>query len=243
MMYDSVTARNIPADAPIVAGYINGRYIWTDADWQRFRNAKQVRIQVFIPGHPFVPMGMADVLDVEAGDVSRPEAQKAIDAFIADRRAHGRVPCIYTSAGSLHRVWRGTDVDYWLATLDGRERLIAGSCATQWVDAGRYDVSVTADWWPRDYSQPQEVKTVPNGSPVGIKVTPSGKGYLIVGSDGGTFNYGDCPQLQSLPGANVVPNAPIVDFDTTEDMRGIVMVGADWGVYALGTVEYAGHPS
>ena len=33
---------------------------------------------------------------------------------------------------------------------------------------------------------------------MGIAVTHSGKGYWVVGSDGGVFNYGDAPFLGSI---------------------------------------------
>jgi hypothetical protein len=47
---------------------------------------------------------------------------------------------------------------------------------------------------------------------VGIAVTHSGKGYWMVGADGGLFNYGDAPFLGSIytaiPGKTL--NGPIV---------------------------------
>jgi hypothetical protein len=59
MMFDAVTPENIPKDAEIVGGYLNGRYAWSAADWARFPHAMHVRISVraaFLDGH---------VLDVE----------------------------------------------------------------------------------------------------------------------------------------------------------------------------------
>ncbi len=43
---------------------------------------------------------------------------------------------------------------------------------------------------------------------VGMKVTPSGKGYWLVASDGGVFSFGDAKFLGST--GNVVLNKPIV---------------------------------
>lgn len=242
-MFDSTNAKNIPTDAKIVAGYVNGRYAWRQADWDLHSQAIPVPIQIFIPGQDHTPIKSALVLDVEANDAAKPQAQQAIDEFVVAKNKQGIIPCIYTSQSTLHYVWRGRGVDYWIATLDGRERLVPGCCATQYVDTGPYDVSLTQDWWPRNYAQSQEgIPPMPNGQPVGISLTPSGKGYLIVGSDGGTFAYGDQPEVPSLPGANIVPAFPIEHFDVTQDRRGIVFMDGHWEVYALGTAEYAGHP-
>lgn len=67
LMYDSTTASDIPADAEIVAGYVDGRYAWSDADWARFPNAVKVRISVFGSLD-------ADVLDVEPSDATPADA-------------------------------------------------------------------------------------------------------------------------------------------------------------------------
>src|SRR5712692_6733146 len=86
-MFDSVTAGNIPANAAAVGGYINGRYKWSMADWQRFHGF-WVPIWVYIPGattngygdgqaaavlaHDWLNLkaGSTVVLDVEAGDMN-----------------------------------------------------------------------------------------------------------------------------------------------------------------------------
>ena len=54
IMYDAVTAANIPVDAQIVAGYVGGNsYTWSPADWARFpraqghhRHARELRRQM-----------------------------------------------------------------------------------------------------------------------------------------------------------------------------------------------------
>ena len=45
-MYDSANANGIPKDAKAGAGYINGKFEWSKADWARFPNATKVRIQI-----------------------------------------------------------------------------------------------------------------------------------------------------------------------------------------------------
>jgi len=67
---------------------------------------------------------------------------------------------------------------------------------------------------------------------------PTGKGYTLVGSDGGTFNFGTAPMLGSL--ANDKLNAPIVDAVHTADGKGLLMVATDGGVFALGDSEFEG---
>src|SRR5437879_960484 len=62
-MYDSITAFDIPREAPAVAGYLNGGTAWTGTDWARFPTALKVGIVVS-------PVNLGDVLDCEAGDAT-----------------------------------------------------------------------------------------------------------------------------------------------------------------------------
>src|SRR5581483_10825841 len=66
-MYDSVTAWQIPPDAPAVAGYVDGMYCWSAQDWARFPNALKVTIATSA-AHD------AMVLDVERWDATPDEA-------------------------------------------------------------------------------------------------------------------------------------------------------------------------
>jgi hypothetical protein len=68
--------------------------------------------------------------------------------------------------------------------------------------------------------------------------TPSGNGYIEVGADGGTFNYGDAPFLGSL--ASIKLNAPIVDAAITPTGRGLTLVATDGGVFDLGDSLFEG---
>lgn len=63
-MYDTTTPDQIPDDATMVAGYVNGRYAWTETDWQRFPNAKKLQITI----DPSQNVG--DIYDGEPGNRS-----------------------------------------------------------------------------------------------------------------------------------------------------------------------------
>jgi len=67
----------------------------------------------------------------------------------------------------------------------------------------------------------------------------SGKGYLLVGADGGVFSFGGASYEGSLPGQDVhVSN--IVGIAATPDGRGYWLVGADGGVFAFGSAQFKG---
>ena len=67
-MYDSIHASAIPANAKMVAGYVDGLFKWSTADWARFPHAVKVRIACF--GHT----DSGQVLDVEAGNATPAQA-------------------------------------------------------------------------------------------------------------------------------------------------------------------------
>ena len=148
LLYDSTTASDIRADAPMVAGYINGSYTWSDADWARFPNAVKVRIAVNAQtndGH---------VLDVEDGDALPHEAP----AWVLLRRAAGVEPSVYCNLSNVDEikaafVHAGVPLPpLWLAHYDGIPVLPDGYIAKQYADealtGGHYDVSIVADYWP-----------------------------------------------------------------------------------------------
>jgi len=144
-MYDAVTPGNIPANAQMVAGYVDGRYAWHANDWARFPNAVKVRIAVFSStndGH---------VLDIEPG-CSTPASAPG---WVQRRRAAGVDPSVYCNTSTLPTVqaaFRAAGVPephYWIASYPGiGPNLYAGSVAHQYADPGPYDISVVADYWP-----------------------------------------------------------------------------------------------
>jgi hypothetical protein len=150
-MYDSTAAADIPADAPIVAGYdptgnaaLDAGIAWSDSDFARFPSARHVHIARFA-------FQDGDVLDVEIGDATPAEAP----GWIRKRQAAGlEVPTIYcnrSTLGAVEAACLGLAHDVWLATLDGA--IPAGFAAVQYAGSdrsgGHYDLSETAPWWPR----------------------------------------------------------------------------------------------
>lgn len=59
-----------------------------------------------------------------------------------------------------------------------------------------------------------------------------GQGYLIVGSDGGAFNYGQVGFYGSMAGQQL--NLPVSGVAVTNDEKGYVEVGEDGGVFPFG---------
>lgn len=144
-MYDAVTPSNIPSNAQMVAGYVNGRYAWKDSDWTRFPNA----IHVTIAGHP--DNTTSEVLDYENGDFSDSDVVSGVTV----RRSNGVDPTVYCSEGiwaHVRDLFTNAGVaqpHYWVAAYPGAGASIpAGAVAHQYTDAGPYDISVVVDFWP-----------------------------------------------------------------------------------------------
>lgn len=147
-MYDSVDANAIPTNAPIVGGYVDGLYVWSNADWNRFPHSVKVRIAVFADtndGH---------VLDVESGNATPTQAP----SWVRMRRAAGVDPTIYCSQswwGLLQGAFDSQNVPqphYWIANYDDVKQMIPGAIAKQYADdqivGAHYDLSIVADYWP-----------------------------------------------------------------------------------------------
>lgn len=117
-MYDSTTPQIIPADAEMVAGYVNGEFAWQPADWDRFPHAVKVHITI-------MAVNEAGVLDVETGDVIPAQAP----GWVKARRQSGLArPTLYVNRSDAQQVIdactadglkAGVDYWLWLATLDG----------------------------------------------------------------------------------------------------------------------------
>lgn len=148
-MYDSVSPGAIPVTAQLVAGYVDGRYAWSAADWARFPNSTHVRIAVF----PSTNDGV--VLDVEPGDATPVQAP----GWVQMRRAAGVDPTVYCSLTDWPAVRRAfaaagvPEPHYWIAAYPGNgTALYDGAVAHQYADppgsGGNYDLSAVADFWP-----------------------------------------------------------------------------------------------
>lgn len=141
----------LPFPISLVAGYVDGLYAWSPDDWALFPNSTHVRIAVFSTtndGH---------VLDVENGDAT---PAQSVD-WVLMRRAAGADPSIYCNTSTwpaVRAAFKARAVDephYWVAQYDGIQIVPAGAIAKQFTDAGQYDRSIVADYWPGvDEEQP-----------------------------------------------------------------------------------------
>lgn len=148
LMYDSITAADIPANAQIVGGYVNGTFKWSDADWARFPNAVHVRFAT----RAYVNDGC--VLDVERGDATPAEAP----GWVTMRRAAGCDPSVYCNASDWPAVRAAfssagvAEPHYMIAHYDNIATIPVGAVAKQYINdpasGGHYDLSVVADYWP-----------------------------------------------------------------------------------------------
>lgn len=95
-MYDAIAQDigNIPDNPASVAGYVDGFGAWTQADWDRFPNAKHLTITVSAGVR-------ARTLDVETGDATAGQAPGWYHGR-ADR-SHGK-PVLYASASNVASV-------------------------------------------------------------------------------------------------------------------------------------------
>jgi hypothetical protein len=73
---------------------------------------------------------------------------------------------------------------------------------------------------------------------VGIAPTPHGRGYWLVGADGGVFAFGDAAYHGSLGGQRLA--SLIVAIVPTKAGHGYWLVGADGGVFAFGDARFFG---
>lgn len=137
IMRDSTTASHIPLDTPVVAGYVDGFYAWSTADWALFPHAIRLTIATR-------SSNQADILDVENGNATPSEAAGWVDRF---DRPNRRRPTIYCSRSAWPQVrWAlgARVVDYWISTLDGTQD-VPGAVAVQYIDVGSYDESIILD--------------------------------------------------------------------------------------------------
>ena len=71
-----------------------------------------------------------------------------------------------------------------------------------------------------------------------MAVTPDGKGYWEVASDGGIFNYGNAGYYGST--GSIRLNQPVVGMATTPDGGGYWMAASDGGVFSFGNAAFYG---
>jgi hypothetical protein len=154
-MYDGINslagviAKAFP-DTAMVAGYVNGYYAWTQAEWDLFPHANHVTISITASANA------GDVLDVENGDATPAQTE----GWIKMRKSAGYYrPTIYCSRSVIPEVRQGTgpyilgrDYDIWVADWTGSPHEVtapgtptANCCATQYESTADYDASAVYD--------------------------------------------------------------------------------------------------
>jgi hypothetical protein len=142
LMRDSINASLIPTDTPVVAGYGDGLYMWSSADWARFPNSVALSIVVNA-------VDIGDILDVERSDASPTDVPGWVRRF---NRPNRRKPTIYSDRNTWPQIVAALEaagmsagsVDWWAATLDGTQ-VVAGAVAVQYIDTGAYHESIILD--------------------------------------------------------------------------------------------------
>lgn len=159
-MYDSTSPWDIPRNAQLVAGYVDGRYTWPQAWWDMFPNSVHVRISAV--GRVTAPVG-----DVEDGCIW--PVENAVD-WVLRARADGYDPTIYINQANDWRPCKAAfaargvpEPHWWVAKYDGVALVPPGAVAKQYAHPAdppgswpsgphevdkHYDVSAVDDYWP-----------------------------------------------------------------------------------------------
>jgi len=145
-MYDAIYPKNIPADAQIVASYVDGKWPNYSQAVALFPEALHVSIAAF-------PEDDAMALDVEQYDATPQQAP----GWAARQRKRGYAhPIVYMSAA----VWPQVRSEfhkqgvpeplYWVADYDGVRSIPDGAIAKQFqgTTAPGFDLSAVADYVP-----------------------------------------------------------------------------------------------
>lgn len=197
-MYDSITIANLPGNASMVAGYVDGRWPTFAALERAFPNAVRVSIAVFATS-------TAHVLDVEKGDAT---PMQSVD-WVVRMRALGRDPTVYCSTSAWPAVkacFAARSVSlphWWRADYNGRAVLEMGEIAHQYVDIGPYDISTVADCWPGvdPPTQPEEYDLLTTylaqgSDELGIWIVEAGKArHLASMNDVNAYRAAGAPLL------------------------------------------------
>lgn len=210
-MYDSIDANSLPDDTQLCAGYINGKYQSYYGMVTRFGVSK-VRSITTSAHNPDGSYVVADILDVENGDASPIEAP---DWAISMRELDRDPTCYCSRLGTwpnTQKIFslRGLSApNYWIADYTHSPHLVPGSVATQWTDAGPYDISITNDSWPLSTVNPIPSPTlIPpyqvgdwTMNPVSINTDKNGNGWLLTTLPWATF------QAATIQGSDPSPDA------------------------------------
>ena len=112
---------------------------------------------------------------------------------------------------------------------------------------GRPPTARATGWWPPTGASSTTATPASTARPgpitlnkpiVGMAATPDGKGYWLVASDGGIFNYGDAG-FDGSTGA-IQLNKPVVGMAATADGKGYWLVASDGGIFNFGDAGFDG---
>ena len=148
IMYDSITAADIPANAVMVAGYIDGNWAWAPQDWNRWPEST-VKLRITVSA----AVNDGHILDVEQGDATPDQCPGWIKMRQAAGLARPTIYCSKSVVPSVQAACKGLTYDIWDAdyTQGYKPRVDAGCVATQFIDppasGGHYDLSQVLDTW------------------------------------------------------------------------------------------------
>ena len=158
-------ARQFP-NAPKVAGYVNGTYAWSQADWNLFPHADHVTISTTASANA------GDVLDVEPGDATVSQFLGWIEMRKADGLFRPTGYCSLDFVAAARKATKslvlGEDYDIWDAHYDGSTTPdFALAVAKQYRSTAGWDVSAVYDVnWP--HRKPPGSPTPPPPPPVAV---------------------------------------------------------------------------
>lgn len=228
--YDSITPSAIPPDPPVVFPYDDGAYKW---DHTLFPNAKYKTITVL--GNL-----KSDIADVERYDLT---VNGGIQWGRTKYSQLHQTPTLYSSVdnlGALAAGMAGTPHYFWVAD-PGKLHMysgVPGVIATQCIYNGNYDVSAVDSNWFSGGTNPN--MATPTAPCIGGRITPTGKGYWLVGADGGVFAQGDAKFFGSAFGK--LTNEHIVGFDIAADGTGYILWSDQYHAFAFGSCTFEGNP-
>lgn len=197
-MYDSTSARDIPTNAQMVAGYISGGYAWSAADFARFPSST-IKLTIAT-----LPQFNADILDVEWSDATPQQAP----GWALRQRARGADPTVYIQESNWQVArqefanQRVAEPHWWIAAYDNTPIVQPGAVAHQYADppasGGHYDVSVCLDSWPAS-AVPKPIPFYAQGDEMLVRNATTGSVDVFTG--GRVIHVGTQVQLARLQAA------------------------------------------
>jgi hypothetical protein len=180
IMYDSTNPAEIPANAVLVASYVDG-FGGYDAAVARFGANKVVSISV--ANHD------ADVADVESGAMSPGDLPEWLQRQYARGLQRPVVYCSLSVWPSVKAAVGTRSVSYWIADWKGAPFSIAGADAVQYANGPKYDTSLVLDTFPI-HPVPPPPKPVPLKQTGTVHSVTTGGNAAVYSVDGGqTWTY------------------------------------------------------